>query len=79
MTKDQNSSTGSQSNRIVNSRDGWAHVHDMPSGRKTFYAVYLHHKVGDTELYIMNENFGEAEHNAYLWNQRKLYKITDWG
>jgi hypothetical protein len=51
----------------------------MPAGYKTFFAVYLHHKVGDAELYIMNENRGEAIHNAIHWNRKRHYKITDWG
>ena len=71
MTTDQKSHTGSQSNKIVNSHDGWAHVYECP-GYKLFYSVHVHHLKGDVEVLATFEHHSAAVDYAMMWNEGKI-------
>ncbi len=73
MSTDQKSHTGSQSNKIVNSHDGWAHVYECP-GYKKFYAVHVHHLKGDVEVLATYEHHSSAVDLAMAWNDGELLK-----
>ena len=71
MTTDQKLHTGSQSNKIVNSHDGWAHVYTCP-GYKTFYSVHIHHFKGGVETIGTFQHHSDAVDLAMALNEGDL-------
>lgn len=71
MSKDLKSPTGSQSNKIVNSHDGWAHI-EKERGYKDFYSVYVHHHEGEAELLVTFQHHADAVDYAMLWNEGRI-------
>ena len=70
MTQDQESPTGSQSSKIANSRDGWAHVHRL-NGYKVFYGAVVHHFIGEVEMLDIYVHRSDAVTRAMMWNEGK--------
>lgn len=70
MTQDQESPTGSQSSKIANSYDGWAHVHQL-GGYKVFYCAAVHHFTGEVEMLDIYVHRSDAVTRAMMWNEGK--------
>ena len=54
-------------NKIQNSYDGWAHVHQT-QGYKKFYCVAIHDFEGDVEELISFQHMSDAVDYSRKWN-----------